>query len=84
MKTFDKLRNKIKNDLDIDLLEFRRMYVGHWQRSAGAFVWCAIVDRRKDGSINHYDIGSTFSATELLKQKKPLIISRDGEVLPDN
>lgn len=84
MTTFEKLAIRLKKDLDISAKNYRRMYVGYWQRSSGAFVWCATTDRDKDEHTGHYDIGSTFSATLLLRENNPLIISRDGEILPDN
>ena len=69
MKTFDKLRARIKKDLDIDLINFERQYVGYWQRSAGAWVWVA----DKKGGCNR-SFGSCESATELIKSKRPLIV----------
>jgi hypothetical protein len=62
--TFQKLAEKIKKDLDFDAFDFRREYVGYWQRSNGAWVWSA---KTKNGPIT---IGSQWSATYLLKAKK--------------
>ena len=84
MTIFEKLAIRLKKDLDITCKNYRRMYVGYWQRSSGAFVWCATIDRDKDEHTPHFDIGSTFSATDLLKESNPLIITRDGEIIPDN
>ena len=72
MTTFDKLKIRIKKDLNIELENFERSYVGHWQRSKGAWVWFANIK----GTAT--SIGSTESATDLLKSKKNLFwMSRD-------
>jgi len=81
MKTFDKLKIRVKKDLDIDIENIHRLYVGHWQRSKGAWVWAS---NDVDGLTAY---GSTESATELLKSKKPLILwdSYAGyEIMSDN
>lgn len=67
MTTFEKLAKRIKKDCDIELEAFERLYVGHWQRSNGAWVWIAY---RKG---TPFGIGSSWSATDLLKSKKPIV-----------
>jgi hypothetical protein len=42
-------------------VDFRRLYPGHWQRSAGAWSWCAF-----DGNGREL-MGSPHSMTELVK-----------------
>jgi hypothetical protein len=66
MTTFDKLKIRVKKDLNIDLENFERLYVGHWQRSQGAWVWMA----NYKGSTEC--VGSTESATDLIKSEKNL------------
>lgn len=73
MTTFDKLKHKIKIELNMDLFDFKRRYVGYWQRSAGAWVWVAKL-RYDDGRISVHDYGSCLSATDLLKSKRKLDI----------
>lgn len=75
---FERLAIKIKNDLDIDAVNFRRTYVGYWQRAQGSWVW---VCNEKDNSVK--DIGSVYSATELLKFDK-LCICKDGTILSND
>ena len=82
MTTFEKLSLRIKKDLDIETGYFIRNYVGHWQRSAGAWVWvCSKLT--EDGHRSHQDIGSCYPANELIKAKEKLIILRTGEILPN-
>jgi len=73
MTTFEKLAKRIKKDTGIELVNFRRTYAGHWQKSNGNWVWGAY---DKDNFAN--DIGSTYTATELLKSKKKLILWKMG------
>jgi hypothetical protein len=68
MTTFEKLAIRIEKDCGIKLHEFRRTYAGYWQRCNGAWIWDAYV---VDGIEN---IGSGWSATDLLKSKKPIIL----------
>lgn len=73
---FQQLAEKVKKDLDIELINLKRTYAGHWQRSSGAFVWFGT------DKSNGHDLGSSFSATYLLKSKK-LILSYDyKEIFP--
>jgi|TARA_R110000851_G_scaffold281736_1_gene435217 hypothetical protein len=64
MKTFEKLAVKIEKDLGIKLTNIKRTYAGLHQKSSGAFVWTAECVESKD------DIGSTVTASELLKRDK--------------
>jgi len=73
MATFEKLQKRIKKDTGITLIKFRRMYAGHWQKSNGGWVWGAY-DEENEAN----DIGSCYTATELLKSKKPLLITSPG------
>jgi hypothetical protein len=84
LTTFERLAKRIKKDLGIDLINFRRTYAGHHQKSAGNWIWGAYnAENAAD------DIGSCYSATELLKSKKKLILYEPGfpyatEILIDN
>lgn len=74
--TFQKLADKIKNDLEIEAINFVRHYPGHHQRSGGAFVWSA------GGKNRICSIGSSFSATELLKSKSLILGDFGNEIYP--
>lgn len=71
MKTFEKLAVRIEKDTGLKLDRFRRTYAGYWQRKAGAWRWFAF----EVGSKGN-DIGSMYSATELLKSKNKLLHRR--------
>lgn len=64
MSTFIKLSKRIKEELGFELSNPKRLYPGHWQRSAGAWSWCAEIPNNRSG------IGSCFTAKELLLCKK--------------
>lgn len=67
MKLFEKLRLKLNEEFGFDLPEhtkFQRTYAGHWQLSQGAWKW------RCNYTEFHCDIGSPYTATEILKAKK--------------
>jgi len=68
MTTFERLAKRIEKDTGVKLHRFRRTYAGHWQKSNGNWVWGAY---EIDNEAN--DVGSCYSATDLLKSKKPLI-----------
>ena len=72
--TFAKLQKKIENELGIKAGRFKRTYAGRWMKLQGAFKWIALVD-------DVYEIGSMYTATELLKAKG-LCINPDGEIFP--
>jgi hypothetical protein len=65
MNVWEKLSKRVANELGINLCDFERLYPGYWQRKSGAWSWRAKCDL--DG---FKDIGSTFSARELLRAKK--------------
>lgn len=71
MTTFEKLQARIEKDTGIKLVNFRRIYAGHWQRSNGSWLWGAY-----DAENSAHDVGSCYTATELLKSKKPLVLSK--------
>lgn len=73
MTTFERLAKRIKKDTGIELINFRRTYAGHWQKSNGNWIWGA-----QDAENYANDIGSCYSATELLKSKKKLILYSAG------
>lgn len=54
-------------------VKLRRLYPGHWQRSAGAWVWIA----EWPGG----DIGSCYPATVCLKSPE-LVWGNNGEIIP--
>lgn len=66
--SFAKLQARIKKDLNIDLVNFTRLYPGYWQRSQGAFVWSAM--ELTNGVLSAWDYGSTQSVKELLSAKR--------------
>lgn len=66
MKIFEKLRQKLNKELDLNIPEdakFKRVYAGRHQVAAGAWSWFCI-----DKKFKQY--GSQFNATELLKAEK--------------
>ena len=71
MTIFEKLVVKIKKDLNLDVEDFRRTYSGIHQRSRGAFVWVA-TDKETNRTV-----ASCSSATELLKEDKLELFSKD-------
>jgi hypothetical protein len=64
MKPFDKLKIKIKKELDIELYNFKRTRIGYSGRECGAFTWVA---QSKESPI---DYGSCTTVKELLKAKE--------------
>jgi hypothetical protein len=80
MSTFIKLQIRLKNELGIDLFNFKRTRVGCWQKSLGAAVWIA------QSSEHNIDYGSSYTATELLKCKKLCIYNNSAfiEILPND
>jgi hypothetical protein len=62
--TFDKLKEKIKNDTGLELENFRRNYVGIHMKASGAWCWIS----KMVGS--NTEVGSPTSASDLLKCKK--------------
>lgn len=74
--TFEKLSEKIKLDLGREVINFRRCYAGHHQRSGGAFVWDAT------DKVTGHSVGSTFPATELLKSKTLIWGYQGFEIYP--
>lgn len=76
MTVFDKLKQRLKTDLNLDTENFERLYPGHWQRSAGAWLWsCRIAGTT-------IEIGSCSTAKSILAAKKIDIIG--DEVYCDN
>ena len=73
MTTFEKLQKRIEKDTGIKLIKFRRTYAGHWQKSNGNWIWGAYNSENEAD-----DIGSCYTATELLKSKKPLKLIYPG------
>lgn len=70
MKTFERLRLKLNKELGLKIpehAEFKRTYAGHWQLSRGAWNWFCHYPEYV------YDIGSAYTAGEILKAKKIII-----------
>lgn len=65
---FQKLKERIKKDLGLELSNFRRTNAGKHQKGSGAFAWTAIDLKRK------HIYGSGETATTLVKRKEPLEI----------
>lgn len=83
MKSSEKLRLRINNDLGLNYppdAKFRRLYPGHWQRSAGAWLWCIESDGR-----SYREIGSIWTVAECLKALRiALYVGHGGmEVIPE-
>lgn len=81
MKTFDCLKQRIKNDLNVNTTNFRRCYPGIHQRGSGAFTWVA--DMVGNGGHAFGQIGSCYSATQCIESKGKLKWGRNGEIWPD-
>jgi hypothetical protein len=87
MKVFDRLKNRIKKDLNIDADRFERTYAGINMQASGAHKWrCYYVGTNKS-------FGSCYTASELLKNKSKLILEQgypsgelrtDSEIFPSN
>jgi hypothetical protein len=68
MTVFERLQKRLKQDYNIDAVNFHRTYAGINMKSQGAFVW--------EARLIEYPltvIGSQWSAKELLKSKKIII-----------
>ena len=63
---FERLKQRIKQDLGLELNKFRRTRAGKHQKGSGAFVWTATDLKR-----NHI-YGSSETATTLVKRKETL------------
>lgn len=57
-------------------VELARCYVGHWQRSAGAWLW----------TVRGKNIGSCWTMKDCLTAKSWDVLNRDGatEIIPRN
>lgn len=79
MKISEKLRLRLNKELNLEIPDsdkFRRIYSGHWQRSAGAWSW----------AIGFY-IGSQFNMKDLLKSEYLITFNEYGNdisILPAN
>lgn len=83
MTVFQRLAKRIYKDLgvDLDTTSFRRTYAGKWLKAGGAFSWTC---RLKENGL--VEVGSCWSASELLRSRTPLTMSRDGmeiEIFPE-
>lgn len=63
---FSKLKQRIKDDIGIDLIGFRRCYPSSSMLSSGAFTWVA------HDPVTKHIYGSTDTATNLVNQSTPL------------
>lgn len=70
MKPFDKLIQRVKEDIGLTLLNPRRTYFGTNQRSAGAFSWVA------ECSENIHVYGSEYTVKELIESEEKLVLDR--------
>jgi hypothetical protein len=81
MKPFEKLRLKLNKELGLNIPHdaiFKRTYAGPWQLSAGVWKWCCHYPS------NPYDIGSCFTAKEILNAKKLSMMDREIFVEDDD
>jgi len=72
--TSERLLQRIRAEAPFDVPEgsrIRRLYPGHWQRSAGAWVWC--IERPGMG-----DVGSQWTMGDCVKAEK-LTFSEDEQ-----
>ena len=75
-----KIVQKIKHDTGVECISstFRRTYAGYWQKRLGQFLW------EMDAKGLSYTIGSTQSATELVKSNCKLELEGNeifGEII---
>lgn len=80
MTVVERLCKKIERDIGIKCVPctFKRTYAEYWQRRAGGFVW------EMSAKGLSYEIGSTQSATELVKSNCKLELQGNelfGEVI---
>jgi len=73
MTTFERLAKRIEKDTGLKLVGFRRTGAGYWQKAQGSWVWAAY----NSENLAH-DVGSCYTATELLKSKEPLVLLKIG------
>ncbi len=81
MTTFDKLRQKIKQELGYNLFKPERTYAGCNMKCRGAFTWWGWTSK-----FEMKRIGSTYPASELIKSKHYLTSDEawDGvEIYPE-
>jgi hypothetical protein len=73
---FKLLAKRLYNDLGVQLIDFKRLYPGKYQRADGAFTWraTAIIEGVK------VSVGSTHTARELLKATSLSLV--DGIITP--
>lgn len=82
-KTIKQLIKRIHNDLGIecDPETFHRTYRGYWAKRASEWSWDMQTADHK------YNIGSIYTATEILKSKNKLVIFSEWgstiEICPD-
>lgn len=76
---FEILSIKIYCDLNLIASDFRRNYPGYWGRKRGVWSWVATV--YENGNSTGTDIGSTFTASQLIKCDR-LTILPSGEIFP--
>jgi hypothetical protein len=72
-----KLVQRLRDEHDLaipDDFYFQSTYAGHWQRSAGAWSWWIHYPAEGGGFM---EIGSQWSVTELLRNKKQWDVGRD-------
>ena len=68
---FERLKQRIKKDLGLELSNFRRTNAGQHETSSGAFVWTA-TDLKSNCTY-----GSGESATNLVNRKEKLGIVKE-------
>ena len=69
---------KVKFDIDLDVNSFKRTYAGYWQRSSGAWSWYMFI---QGGT---FEVGSSYSITELLKNKNNVYLENGDELIISN
>lgn len=84
LKASEKLMLRLTKDLGVKFsseAKFKRLCPGHWQRSAGAWLW--VIDDGGPGHT-HMEIGSIYTVTDILAAKKIEFYHSDGgtEVMP--
>jgi hypothetical protein len=67
--TFERLADRLRNDLDLEVVNLRRVHSGRNMKASGANSWTSEL---KD---SHLEIGSAHTASDLLKAKTIYLVS---------
>ncbi len=62
-----------------EIVQIQRTYAGHWQRSAGAWLWSLDTDDRQF-QVSMQNMGSCERAIDLIKAEKTIIYCHVGGI----